>query len=348
MAGFSEMAMYTWKSPVKLVFINANEIHSGLSDEAISKQAYDHEIPHESLHGIPATKTQVVYAVYHRKHYMFGLVNGKAIFNKGSEASQALQDILKNIRKMIPQPIDMSSIEAITDVTARQKAIRQSVTLASTRLQPAKKTKKPKRKKKPIHDNATNPTTTSTGGKTLDIQPPKQIRSITSSPGTLEVELLSSTHDSVDDNTWQVVKSKPHKTRNPRLVNAMVVYTDLMAEDLLLGLEERLPNIHSIINRTRQKKGHVILMSTSTNADTLRNCTPDLKKIGLQCKPYRIQFQGNGHLASYAKRGLNIQIQRAKICENYFRGTTCPQARKGQCPYKCYKSTITNTTTSDQ
>ena len=117
-------------------------------------------------------------------------------------------------------------------------------------------------------------------------------------------------------------------------MNSVVVYTQWTEQQLCKEVTKRDPSIAKLIHSTRQKPGHVILMATQENDNSLRECIPWFKQWQWQAKAYR--RDGENTLANAAQAGMQAHIIEAGVCNNYIKNAPCQFGANGKCRFKCY------------
>jgi cell envelope opacity-associated protein A len=113
--------------------------------------------------------------------------------------------------------------------------------------------------------------------------------------------------------------------------NAVVIYTQATAEELMAELARQDPEVAYLVASTRQKEGHVVLMATTDDVQSLKDCLPWLKKWGIQAKEYMVK---PGTLANSAAQGWKDQTREAGVCHHFLKDADCPF--RGRCKFKCY------------
>ena len=91
--------------------------------------------------------------------------------------------------------------------------------------------------------------------------------------------------------------------------------------------------VSRLIQSTRQKNGHIILMATEENDSELRRRLPWFKEIGLQAKEY---FLKDTALARSALTGMQSKVKETGVCRAYLAGEFCKFGRN--CKFKCWPS----------
>lgn len=255
--GIVEMSLMAWNTPVRPVIIHADKINKNMNATEISKHIHEAVWPHDQ------EKTTVIYAVLKKGHYSIGLVkndnNMKAAFPI-TEAHDALQSILQYIFKIQTPTLTESMISNIKDKSERLKLIKGAIKHSPTSWK--RKKGKKKRKTNEQQQATANP---DPKGKPSQPQPQTNHRIVTIC-GSLDNPKANKNHTSI--------------------TNAVVIYTDANSEDMNFALRTRAPAIANLIHSYRQRKGHIVLMSTPTNERALREKITDLVNMGLQAKPY--------------------------------------------------------------
>jgi hypothetical protein len=315
-SGISEIAVHDYKSPVMTVMIDADNINSGMSMKQVQQNTHHMTLPGDTPDG--GDKTHVVCAVRVRgPHIMYGLINGKAIFEIG-EWSRAVEKIQEAVLRDAPPPsMSQESLSKISDSNERNAAILESIKAQrKSLLVPKILNKSQTAKAKPLIK--------------------KKLPSVT--PPEAEPDV---------DYGWQKVTPRNRKVglkvtfakkpdaKKPQqeLVNSIVIWTTMKANDFSGGIKARAPEVASLIQVVRQKTGHLVLMSSEQNDRKLRCQLDSFANIGLNAKLYRYK-EG---LADQSEKGANRSVNKAGICDFRFAEKKCP--RGSDCPYMCYDAT---------
>jgi hypothetical protein len=109
----------------------------------------------------------------------------------------------------------------------------------------------------------------------------------------------------------------------------VVIYTQMPAQELMRELAEKNKNTSVLIQSTRQKEGHVILMATHANDSQLRACVPGLQQAGWQS---RIYHRKETPLAQAAEMGMQARMKESGVCFAYIKDGRCGYGSK--CKFK--------------
>ena len=306
--GHVEAMISNWRADSRLTMILADEIKGGMSVEEANKQVIDKPWPDDD----DSSMKKRAIAVLSRNHYHLLTVDGKGVFDIGQEYQEALRLCLTKITSEQDSSLQFNEIAKETDRAKRFRLIREKVSEATKLLVPKKKKKKKSTKK---HEaNA------SSAGVDINEKREKEKERATGKP---------------IDSEWKTVG--PQNKGRPRpvsIVNSVVVYTQWTEQQLCKEVTKRDPSIAKLIHSTRQKPGHVILMATQENDNSLRECIPWFKQWQWQAKAYR--RDGENTLANAAQAGMQAHIIEAGVCNNYIKNAPCQFGANGKCRFKCY------------
>jgi hypothetical protein len=283
-------------------------------------------------------------------------MNGKGVFDIGDEYQKALDLCLKKIMSERSPAATFDEIAKIKDSKKRLKLVREKMSESNElKVTRHKKKKSTSKKTAPVASN---------GGeernKKKETEDEKWTREAkergwvqTSARGQKEAEdrwakealkrgwektssrekreaKKESWAEKARGNDWQHVK--PPEQRAPSQtsgVNSVVIYTQMPAQELMRELAEKNKNTSVLIQSTRQKEGHVILMATHANDSQLRACVPGLQQAGWQS---RIYHRKETPLAQAAEMGMQARMKESGVCFAYIKDGRCGYGSK--CKFK--------------
>ena len=307
--GHTEAMLYAWRQAYSLVIINADGIKKGMSVEEAREQVVDQPWPNDGRDQI----TQGVIAVLQDGHYSLLTRGDKGAFQIDDEYQEALRLGLEKILSIQTHP-DFSAIARVTDKKRRLEMIREKMG------GPPKLATKRKKKKKKKSSGSTGPS---------DLTTPESKRPDLSWAGRAGGGEWTTVGGS---NSRGARRSTP-VGRQPTQVSSVVVYTSATEEQLMMEIRNREPTTSNLIQSTRQKTGHIILMTSEEKDAELRKRLPWFREIGLEAKEY---FLKDTALAKKAQTGMQLQVKETGICHAYMQGISCKFGHL--CKFKCYQT----------
>ena len=324
--GYVEALLYAWRTNTALQIINVDAITADMSEDQARLHVIANHFPEDSRDNV----THAAIALCSKKHYFLLAQGDKAIFEIGDDYQAALTKCMAEIKKQVATRPNFEDLTKITDKTKQMELINDRMAAPPWQLKTKKYGRKSSDKKgKPKPDSSS-----ADGGIVVedDDHSPGESGGPADTRGAKRAETDWS--EVANRNGWGRKKPKVIKqTTSPTIEdhNAVVIYTQASADELMGVIATYDEEFASVVTKTRQKEGHVVLMSSGENVKYLKDSVEWLKDMGFQAKEYRFS---TGTLADSAARGLKAKSMEAGVCKYFFGEIECPH--RGRCRFKCY------------
>jgi hypothetical protein len=353
--GHVEAMLYGWHREHALLMVDADNINRGMSIDEARKLVNDAPWPKDKV--LPK---RIAIAVLSKQHYYLLTMNGEGLFDHGDEHHKALDLCLKKIMAEQETEPAFNEIAKIKDKEKRMQILRERMS-ASSSLQVNKNKKKKSTKTKAA------PSVPSSGAQRIEKKEgkeeewqekakengwerkkssrkqketePENWAKIARENGWEKVserqqreETKRSWANKANENRWEEVNNRKQKEPKQAIVkNSVLIYTEKLAEEILTEIMKKDKTTSKLIQSTRQKQGHVILMATQTNDTKLRERVPWIKQWGYSSREYR---QPEDTLSQVAETGMRARVKEDGMCTFFAKHADCPFGNR--CKFTCY------------
>ena len=325
-AGNVETGLFNWRNPSKVavVVVHANEIREGMSEEATLKHVYDGTWDGENME----MASQIVIGVFNAGQFCLAEVGGQAIFEQGEEHQRAIKACVEEIKKQSKSVAWQEKVQKVKDASRRLEMIKEGMRQAPGQLKSSKSSKRRDRKKKAEADREKEPEAWQALASKNGWALAKGANSNTADAGAWKVVARK--------NGWAKAQTQQANSKGDgggrRSVSSVVVYTPVPADNFLQEVRRKDSNVRGLIQATRQKEGHIVLMATQADSEQLKQCVKAFTGWGFQAKPYYLK----PGLAQAANAGVQSAMQRQALCRNYMNNQPCQYG--SNCRFTCYHS----------